>query len=482
MMRPNLVLFMPDQLRSDAIGCFGQSAAHTPNIDALAADGIRFPNAYANHPVCGPSRVSFMTGWYPHVHGHRTLTNLLQPEDPNLLRYLKDAGYTVAWAGLRGDTFAPGVTEESTNFAGFLSPMTHDINAYERLDHPLSSAFYDGRRPDRSDGLPYLDFDEASIRTVEEILADPPPEPWCMFVALIFPHVPFQVEDPWYSHHHPSEMPEPSGVSSTRKPGFQAELRKRQGYGSFTSSDWAEISRTYYGMVSRVDHQLGRVRDAVDRAGATERTGWVFFTDHGEYLGDHGLVEKWPSGLDDCLLRNPLIVSLPDGPKGETNQSFVELVDVMPTLLDVAQTEAQHTHFGRSLLPLLQGDRATHRDVAFSEGGFSPTDSDLFEDVMEGRYATKTSLQREQPKLVGKATSVRTSEWTYIHRQSESDELYNRASDPQEHHNVLDDNPNVVAEHRDLMLEWLVETSDVIRWEKDPRFTRITPGWRPEQP
>ncbi len=479
MSRPNLVLFMPDQLRSDAIGCFGQGAARTPNIDALAADGIRFPNAYANHPVCGPSRVSFMTGWYPHVHGHRTLTNLLQPQDPNLLRYLKDAGYTVAWAGMRGDTFAPGVTEQSTNFAGFLTPMAHGISAFSQLDHPLAEAYYDGKRPPIEGGVPYVDFDEASIRTVEEILADPPPEPWCMFVALIFPHVPFQVEDPWYSLHDPAGMPAPSGVSTTRKPGFQADLRQRHGFEAFSSADWAEITRTYYGMVSRVDDQLGRVRDAVERAGASGRTGWVFFTDHGEYLGDHGLVEKWPSGLDDCLLRNPLIISLPDGPRGAVNDSFVELVDLMPTLLDVAETEAGHTHFGRSLLPLLNGETEIHRDVAFSEGGFSPADNDLFEDVMEGRYATKTRLQREQPELVSKATSVRTAEWTYIHRQSEPDELYSRTNDPQEHENVLDEHPKVVAEHRELMLDWLVETSDVIRWDKDPRFTRIDPGWRP---
>ena len=79
----------------------------TPNIDALAARGTRFSNAFAQNPVCGPSRCSFMTGWYPHVRGHRTLTHLLKSDEPNLLKLMKTAGYHVAWAGRRGDTFAP---------------------------------------------------------------------------------------------------------------------------------------------------------------------------------------------------------------------------------------------------------------------------------------------------------------------------------------------------------------------------------------
>ena len=115
----NILIFMPDQQRADCLGCYGNPYVHTPNIDQLAARGMRFENAYTNHPVCGPSRINLMTGWYPHTHGHRTLTNLLKLEDPNLLRYLKQAGYNVAFAGARGDVFAPRVTEDSTNFCGW---------------------------------------------------------------------------------------------------------------------------------------------------------------------------------------------------------------------------------------------------------------------------------------------------------------------------------------------------------------------------
>jgi arylsulfatase A-like enzyme len=98
-MRPNVVVFVPDQLRADAVGAFGNTVVSTPYIDALAARGVRFDNAYAQHPVCSPSRASFLTGWYPHVRGHRSLTYLLEAGEPNFLKTFKDNGYHVTWVG-----------------------------------------------------------------------------------------------------------------------------------------------------------------------------------------------------------------------------------------------------------------------------------------------------------------------------------------------------------------------------------------------
>ena len=100
--RPNFVVFMPDQLRADAVGAFGNPVASTPNIDALAARGTLFRQAFSQHSVCSPSRVSMLTGWYPHVSGHRSLTHLIKPWEPNLMKMLRDGGYNVAWAGAGG--------------------------------------------------------------------------------------------------------------------------------------------------------------------------------------------------------------------------------------------------------------------------------------------------------------------------------------------------------------------------------------------
>ena len=101
MTRPNFLIIVADQLRADAVGAFGSPIASTPHIDALAERGARFTNAFVQHTVCSPSRASFLTGWYPHVRGHRSLTHLLGPDDPNVLRTLKEAGYHVTHVGDR---------------------------------------------------------------------------------------------------------------------------------------------------------------------------------------------------------------------------------------------------------------------------------------------------------------------------------------------------------------------------------------------
>ena len=196
--RPNILIFMPDQLRADCVGCFGNPLVQTPHIDALANRGTRFDNAWANHPVCGPSRVNLMTGWYPHTRGHRTLTHLLSPQDPNLLKYLKEGGYQVAWAGARGDVFAPGVTEQSTHFCGWTTkPERKQMGMGPQFNEgsALYDAFYHGIRPSQSN---WIDFDEAATQTAIDWLESAPEGPWCLWVPLIFPHLPFEVEQPWY--------------------------------------------------------------------------------------------------------------------------------------------------------------------------------------------------------------------------------------------------------------------------------------------
>jgi arylsulfatase A-like enzyme len=471
--RPNLLIVMPDQLRADCVGCFGNPRILTPHIDALAQRGTRFTAAYANHPVCGPSRVSLMTGWYPHTRGHRTLTHLLKPWEPNLLRYLKDGGYHVAIAGSRGDMFAPGVTEVSTHFCGWTErPKRMSMGPQFAEDHPLYAAFYHGRRGEGT----WLDFDEAAVRTALDWFAGKPKGPWVLFVPLIFPHLPFEVEEPFYSRHQAADMPLPRPIAPG-KPQFHAALRAVNGSDRLTPADWREITRTYYGMIARVDEQLGRLLAAVDTLGATNDTSVWFFTDHGEYLGDFGLVEKWPSGLDDCLLRNPLIATLPGQCSGATHGGFVEMVDIMATLLELAEIEPSHTHFGRSLVPALKDSACAVRDAATSEGGFRSGDVHLFEQPT-GEYRRKGELQHAQPTLVGKAIVRREADWTYVHRLYESDELYDRRKDPGEVHNLIDSPAaaGVLPGLRQRLLDWLHETSDVIPWDADPRFPKTANG------
>jgi arylsulfatase A-like enzyme len=467
-----MVLFMPDQLRADCVGAFGNPVVRTPHIDALAARGTLFRNTYSQHSVCSPSRVSMLTGWYPHVTGHRTLTHLLKPWEPNVFRLLKEDGYNVAWVGQRGDTFAPGMTEASTSFFGFMDsrpdPKVMFAPCPYPRDHKLARAYYWG--PREGEGAA-LDLDEANVRTAEQWLAEGPREPWVLFVALLFPHPPFTVEEPWFSLHARSDVPPPVDTDLAQKPKFMREIREAHGTDRLDEKDWREVVATYYGMISRVDDQLGRVLRAVDRAGCAERTYTFFFTDHGEYLGDYGLVEKWPSGQDDCLLRNPLVVAGPRVREGAACESFVEMIDLMPTLLDLGETEASHTHFGRSLVPVLTGADTQHRDAAFAEGGFIRAEEHQLE-TAGFPYDLKTRLQREDPVNVGKTVSLRTDRWTYVYRLYERCELYDRQDDPRELRNLSGSREVAGVEQglRDRLLAWMVETADVVPWDGDPRF------------
>jgi arylsulfatase A-like enzyme len=466
------LLFMTDQQRADTVGAYGNALAVTPHLDALAARGVRFAQAYSQHSACSQSRISMMTGWYPHVAGHRTLDHLLQPWEPNVLATLRNAGYFVAWPGVRGDTFAPGVTQASTDFFGYtVSPSLEALAASheERFPegHRLRNAFYIGRL----EGSAQLTPDEAAIRTAIELLEGPLPEPFALVITLFSPHPPFAVEEPWYSLHDRSRMPAPVGPGRG-KPAFMHVLRDRAGLDRLEAADWAEITATYYGMVSRLDDQFGRLQAALGRTGVADRTVTFFYTDHGEYLGNYGLVEKWPSGLDDCLLRNPLIVAGPGIAQGATSSSFVEMIDLPATLCDFAGASFDHPQFGRSLRRVLADPAQPHREAAYSEGGFRIDEESQNEQPDGYPYLLKGSLQHEHPELVGRAVSVRTSDWTFIYRSQEQDELYHRREDPHELNNLAADPTHdaICRQLRDQVLAWLVETSDVIPRHRDARI------------
>ncbi|WP_436790433.1 sulfatase-like hydrolase/transferase [Yinghuangia sp. YIM S10712] len=474
--RPNFVVFIPDQLRADALGAFGNPHVRTPNLDALAGRGTRFTNAFVQHPVCSPSRASFLTGWYPHTAGHRSLTHLLQPHEPNLLRILKDAGYHVTFAGRRGDTFAPGVTELSAHEYGFTEPPTARMRGLGKIDATTwpggdvwARLFYTGKVADPNE----IDLDEATIRTAEHRLASPPPEPWVLFVPIFAPHCPFRVPEPWFSMYDRDSLPDPV-PRGDREPRYAPAVRDRNGLDRVTPPMWREVIATYYGMVSRMDHHLGRVLEAVDRTGQADRTVTMFFADHGEYLGDFGLIEKWPSAMHPCITRDPLVVAGPGLPQGEVRDGMVELIDVLPTVLELAGVPAPHRHFGRSLLPMLHDPDAEHREYAFTEGGFTVEEAPRFEQA-PFPYDLKSALQREQPELVGKAVAARNREWTYVWRQYEPPELYDRATDPDERHNVSGRPEHAAVEQRmnQAILSWMVDTADTIPNATDPRMPSV---------
>ncbi|KLU92607.1 hypothetical protein MAPG_11552 [Magnaporthiopsis poae ATCC 64411] len=489
--RPNYVIFMPDQLRYDSLGCTATTPpdpaidrVRTPHIDAFRQRATLFTNCFTQASVCSQSRVSMFTGQYPHVAGHRSLENLIKPWEPNLFRSLKDeGGYHIACLAPRGDTFAPEVTELSLNEYGFLEmpdfvppvfggpKKDGDQNKDDKADI-WARLFYNGERG--SDKA--RDYDDALVRSALAWLECPPADkPWVLFMPLLYPHCPFTVEEPWFSMYDRNRVGDPAGrIKTGHEPRYMAAIRDTYGTDRATPDMWREVRATYYGMISRLDAQFGRVVAKLDELDLWRDTVTMFFTDHGEYLGDHGLIEKWPSGLSESLVREPLLVGGAGLPQNATVTAMAEMVDLVPTMLEISGVGEHFPHNGVSWVPLLLGKEKAHKAYAFSEGGFLESEEPLLENS-DFPYDLKSKLQHDDVKLVGKAISMRDEKWTYVYRLFEPAELYSRTDDPHELHNLTADpeQANRVAEMERAVLRWLVEGSDFLPWTRDVRFPEV---------
>ncbi|KAI6848500.1 hypothetical protein KC332_g3878 [Hortaea werneckii] len=336
--KPNMILVMPDQLRYDAFGAFGNEVAKTPNIDAFAKGGTRFTNCFLQASTCSQSRCSMFTGQYPHVSGHRTLENLLKPWEPNVFRSLREGGYHVAYLAPRGDFYAENATELGVNEYGFLTDQTLPDFARESFDLEdknllWNRLFYLGER----NASTAVDYDEVLTRGALQWLENPPKEPWVLFLPLVFPHLPFLVEAPWFSLHDRSKMPIPPAPEERTgyTPRFYETLREQYGLQRANASVWQEVMATYYGMVSRVDDQFGRVMNKTKEQGLWNQTVTLFYTDHGEFLGDSHMIEKWPSGVSEKLVHEPLIIGGAGLPENVVYEEMAEMIDLCHWFLRV---------------------------------------------------------------------------------------------------------------------------------------------------
>ncbi len=484
--QPHIIIFNPDQWRGDVMAHLGNPAAVTPNLDRIIeSDAVSFRQAFCQNPVCTPSRCSFMTGWYPHVRGHRTMFHMLQPDEPVLLKELKDAGYFVFWGG-KND-----LVPRQNGFADYcdvkyeapreLRPNLHRADDWRGdPDGDNYYSFFAGKL-EAADGDVYYDNDWAMVDgAIEQILKAPPDQPLCVYLPLGYPHPPYGVEDPWFSQIDrdliPPRTPTPDW---SKKPSLVAGIYERQGLQNWSEERFNELRAVYYGMCARVDEQFGRVLSALKESGLYDDSAIFFFSDHGDFTGDYGLVEKTQNTFEDCLTRVPLIVKPPaDKPiQPGIRDQLVELIDFTATAYDWAGINPGYDHFGRSLAPLIAGTADEHRDAVFCEGGrrigeeqAMEKDSPSFYDP-SGLYWPRVQLQGSEAGEHSKATMCRTQDYKYVRRLYETDELYDLKEDPGELVNRIDDPAcaSVLADLRERMLTWYQETCDVVPYRTDVR-------------
>ena len=463
MPQKNILFITSDQQRWDAIGAVN-SRIKTPHLDRLFREGIAVQRAYTANPVCTPSRCSLLTGHYPSKHGCYTIgTNL--PEDyPTIPMEFNRAGYKTALLGkahfqscLDPDSFEAAPAIMDTEFYdrwrgpyfGFQKAKLVIGHTEEQhvtgmhygkwlKDNGVDTDRYFGNNPYTNYGVwelpeeyhPSKWIADETIETIHEAVAED--KPFFIWSSFQDPHNPCVVPEPWASMYDPADMPVyglDDGEMDDKPPFYHSLANEGRLDAPLGDKPWYCITDTkslgmdeaeqrrimamYYGMVSLMDHHIGRIVDTLEERGLLDDTLIVFTSDHGEYMGNHGLWWKGLPAYDDAQ-KVPFIVRDPTcTTPGQFSSSFLSLVDMGTTFLRYAGLSVPAGQQGVDQTPLFADATASCRDWVQVE--FRPSESD---------YMQRTLVHGDYKAV--------------MYQGAEYGELYNLREDPEQKHNLWD--------------------------------------------
>ncbi len=468
----NILFIMFDQLRWDYLGCAGHPTLKTPNIDWLAARGVRFTRAYVQSPVCGASRMSFYTGRYVHSHGAQWNNHPLKVGEITLGDHLRKLGME-SW--LIGKTHmaadAEGMERLGIARDGVIGARVAEcgFDIWVRDDGLWGEGpdgFYDEQRSPYNEYLkargyaaenPWNENANAGITDDGEIAsgwlmknADRPANireedsetpwltsraidfiesrgaaPWLAHLSYIKPHWPYIVPAPYHAMYSAADIL-PAVRSEVERADPHPVLAQYQASGIAAAFQRDEVRDTvvpaYMGLIAQCDDQMGRLFDYLRRTGRMDDTIIVLTSDHGDYLGDHWMGEK--DMFHEPAVKIPLIVCDPsaeaDATRGTTCDELVEAIDLCATFIEAAGGEVPaHIVEGRSLMPLLRGETPEWRDFAVSEYDYSATP-----------MAATLGLEPRQARLF----MIADKRWKFIHSEGPGHRpmLFDMANDPHE--------------------------------------------------
>lgn len=438
---PNILWYCTDQQRFDTIGALGNPHVHTPNLDELVAEGVAFTHAYCQSPICTPSRASFMTGKYPSTVHVNTNGNTSFPQDETLVtRRLADVGYDCGLAGklhLAGAANGrePRVDDGYRSFQYSHAPRDNWPRGHDYADWLRAQ----GQEPgdvlrvktnlfgglmvpsaERDNVPPHLHQTTWCSDKAIEFIDEARDRPWLMSVHPYDPHPPYNPPWEYYRRFDPDRLPGPHFQESDlahqaklARADFQSKPQRPEAF------EGKKLQAAYYAMIEQIDEQFGRIVDDLERTDQRDNTVIVFMSDHGESLGDHGLTQKGCRFFDG-LTRVPLIWSWPGQFRaGLRSDALVELMDVAPSLLELAGLPVPSRMQGRSLLPILTGRASPeqHRDGVRCE----------YYNAVDLPDRTFATMYRERRwKLV-------------VYHGHGLGELYDMERDPNEFHSLWDD-------------------------------------------
>ncbi len=441
----NIVFIISDDHAAGVLGCYGNDIVRTPNLDRLAAQGVRFTNAYVNEPICSASRQSILTGRYPHAAGVTLLSTPFPEEQVTLADHLSKHGYQT---GLFGKThfnndFHHGFETliEDDDFSRYIDtidePPLHDTVKVMPTWKPFRTPAAEWLNADAATSGHHDEFDKGTFFAKEAIrfIEKNKDKKFLAWVAFREPHSPFNFPVEYQGSYDPENMPLPE--TSPEDDRWVPEVFK-----DLTMEERKGIISAYYTSVEYMDKNVGLILDALEENGLNKNTLVVYLGDHGYLLNDHKRFEKHM--MWEPAVQTPLIFS--NFGKGRVINELTECVDLVPTMLDIIGVDPMPTVQGKSLLPLLEKETEKHRDFVFSE--YIPDNKAM----------------------------IRTEKWKYIFTTGKKDlalgyqtgngapglthRLYDQVNDPYEKNNLagLPKYKPLIDSLKKIMLDKFIET------------------------
>ncbi|MDE0626671.1 MAG: sulfatase-like hydrolase/transferase [Bryobacterales bacterium] len=427
----NLLFLCSDQHQAAATGCYGHHQVLTPHIDEIASEGIRFERAYCQAPVCVASRGSIITGDYPSRHGARILDDPLPEGTRTVAHFFSDQGYATGAIGKMH------FVDESRRH-GF----AHRVNAatyQSRLTRSETSAFRQdqgagGGTTGRPSAMPERLFrDTFYSEEAVRFLRENRDRPFCLWASFFMPHTPLVPHQRYWDLYDGVQLDLPDRSPNALETGFHGHLvrARERGWYQQTDEQLHDAIRGYYGNVSQMDANVGRVFDTLRELGLDRNTVVVYTSDHGEMAGAHRMWTK--HNMYEQSVRVPLIIRTPDRlGAGSAQQQIVEQADLFPTLAELCGFDPPSGIDGRSIAPSVRGEDQRGREFAYSEYYFCR------------RVFTADDRFVGRPPIL----MVRTNRWKLNYLSWERSELFDLENDPGEFRNAIDDpgNSGIVRE------------------------------------
>ncbi|WP_419905791.1 sulfatase-like hydrolase/transferase [Kiloniella sp.] len=412
----NLLIIISDEHRKDAMGCVGHPIVQTPNLDALAARGVIFENAYTPSPMCVPTRASIACGDHVHKIGNWDSATPYDGTKRSWMRQLRDGGVEVTSIGKLHFRSA----EDDNGFTQEILPM-HVVGGVGwapgllRKKPPEFSSASELAEDVGAGSSSYTDYDLAITEATESFLRKKAgsEKPWAAFVSLVSPHYPLTAPHVYYDMYDPSEMDLPIGYEERESPKH-SELKNIANFFDydkyFDEHKMRQAKVAYYGLTSFMDNCVGRVLAALEESGQAENTVIVYVSDHGDMMGDQGFWTK--QVMYDASAGVPMIAAGPGFPVGRQVSTGTSLLDLAATALDV--TGVSHDDKSEAL------PGVSLQKISLSDDN---TDRTIFSEYHDGGSTTGTFM-------------VRWQDWKFVYYVGHDPQLFNMRADPNELQNL----------------------------------------------